>query len=855
MSETSSNAACPSEIVRNRRARRAGQRRERAARLRRGGVGLGILFSLLMAVAILMGGLAYANLTRDLPSAETLPALLNPPDGALLQPTRVYDRTGQHLLLTFSPSGLSRGSGEASLVPRRYIPINPNAPQHLPDFLVRATIAVADPGFWSHAGYLWNGWNDPEAHPTIAQKLVSDLLLYDEKPSLRRALRERILAAQVTARYGRTQVLEWYLNSADFGNHAYGVDAAAQSYFGVAASELTQAESAVLAAVTQAPSLNPFDARDVALQRGQTTVKLMQALGLVSPQEAKRALDQSSIPVLSAPPPQKTFAPAFLSLVLKQLDGLFTRDRIERGGLSVTTTLDYDLQSRAACTTLVYAARLAGKSDPSTSCPSADLLPSLPPDTSVTKPSASALVLDPTSGQVLAAVGETLEDGETAFISAHDSGSLRTPFVYMTAFTRGMGPASLVWDIPSGENVTEPDGQYHGPVRVRTALANDYIVPAQDVADRMGSDAVNRTEASFGLDQPNENLLNLAAAYGVFAADGVRYGQPETFAPTAVLRVEALDHRPWLDLTDPQAQPVVTPALAYLMNNVLSDESARWPSLGHPNSFEIGRPAGAKVGQTQSGADVWAVGYTPTRVVAVWTGTHAMDAPRLSPRLPAALWNALTQLATRSLPPDGWAMPPGVTRMDVCDPSGLLPTKDCPSVVSEVFLNGDEPVQSDNLFKVYQINRETGYLATVFTPPQLIEDKVFMLVPPEAQAWAKSANVPQPPTSYDAIQATPPNPDVNITSPDMFANVSGQVRFVGTASGADFEHYRILVGKGLNPQNWIAIGDNSTTPVENGILGTWDTTGLNGLYAVQLQVIRTDDRIDTAIMQVTISNK
>lgn len=809
-------------------------------------MGLGVLFSLCLAVAILMGGLAYANLTRNLPSVETLPALLNPPDGALLQPTRVYDRTGQHLLLTFSPPG----AGE---VPRRYIPINPNAPQHLPDFLVRATIAVADPGFWSHAGYLWNGWSDPEAHPTIAQKLVSDLLLYGETPSLRRALRERILAAQVTARYGRTQVLEWYLNSANFGNYAFGVDAAAQLYFGVPASELTPAESAVLAAVAEAPSLNPFDARDVALQRGRTTVQLMQAFGLVSPQEAKQALDQSSIPNLSAPLLQNTFAPAFMGLVLKQLDGLFTRDRIERGGLSVTTTLDYDLQSKSACTTLVYAARLAGTSDPSALCPSADLLPSLPPDTSVAEPSASALVLDPTSGQVLAAVGETLEDGETAFLSTHDPGSLLSPFDYMTAFTRGMSPASLVWDIPSNENVGEPDGRYHGPVRIRTALANDYLVPAQNVADQMGSDAVNRTEASFGLEGPQENLLNFAAAYGVFAAGGVRYGQPETFAPTAVLRVEGLDQRPWLDLTVPQAQPVVTPALAYLMNDVLSDESARWPSLGHPNSFEIGRPAGAKIGQTESGADVWAVGYTPTRVVAVWTGTHAADTPRLSPRLPAALWNALTQLVTQSLPLDGWAMPPGVTRMDVCDPSGLLPTEDCPSVVSEVFLNDDEPVQPDNLFKTYQINRETGYLATVFTPPDLVENKVFMLVPPEAQAWAKSANVPQPPTSYDAIQATPPNPDVNISSPDMFANVSGQVQFVGTASGADFDHYRILVGQGLNPQNWIAVGEDSTTPIESGVLGTWDTSGLSGLYAVQLQVIRTDDRIDTAIMQVTVN--
>jgi hypothetical protein len=113
--------------------------------------------------------------------------------------------------------------------------------------------------------------------------------------------------------------------------------------------------------------------------------------------------------------------------------------------------------------------------------------------------------------------------------------------------------------------------------------------------------------------------------------------------------------------------------------------------------------------------------------------------------------------------------------------------------VDEIFLNGNEPVQSDNLFRSYEVNHETGFLATVFTPPQLIEDKVFMVIPPEALAWAKSANIPLAPMSYDAIQAGQINPDVNITAPAMFSELSGQVQFKGTASGADFDHYRILV--------------------------------------------------------------
>jgi membrane carboxypeptidase/penicillin-binding protein PbpC len=323
----------------------------------------------------------------------------------------------------------------------------------------------------------------------------------------------------------------------------------------------------------------------------------------------------------------------------------------------------------------------------------------------------------------------------------------------------------------------------------------------------------------------------------------------------AVLRVEALNHTVWLDWSNPQAQPIVAPQLAYLVNNVLSDEPARWPSLGHPNSLEIGRPAGVKLGQTSGGGDAWAVGYTPNRVVAVWTGTHAPDSSRLSPRLPAGLWNTLMQLSSASLPATAWPLPAGVSVMNVCDPSGLLPTRDCPTIVSEVFLNGNEPVQPDDLFRKYSVNRETGYLATVFTPPQLIEDRVFMAVPLEAQAWAKSANIPIAPSSYDAIQAVPVNPDVHISSPAMFADVSGQVQFTGSASGPDFDHYRVLVGQGLNPQKWIQVGNDAATPVEGGILASWNTAGLNGLYAVQLQVIRTDQRVDTVVIQVTVTNR
>jgi hypothetical protein len=210
------------------------------------------------------------------------------------------------------------------------------------------------------------------------------------------------------------------------------------------------------------------------------------------------------------------------------------------------------------------------------------------------------------------------------------------------------------------------------------------------------------------------------------------------------------------------------------------------------------------------------------------------------------------QSATLGIPADGWLVPAGVTAVDVCDPSGMLPTSDCPSIVSEVFLNGNEPAQPDTLFRKVAVNRETRLLATVFTPPALVEEHVYMVLPDVALEWAKSANIPMAPTGFDAIQAAPVNPEVRISAPAMFENVSGQVQIRGTASGADFERYRVLVGQGLNPQAWIAVGDEPIDPVADGVLATWDTTGLGGLYAIQLQVIRNNQRVDSTIIQVTV---
>jgi hypothetical protein len=209
------------------------------------------------------------------------------------------------------------------------------------------------------------------------------------------------------------------------------------------------------------------------------------------------------------------------------------------------------------------------------------------------------------------------------------------------------------------------------------------------------------------------------------------------------------------------------------------------------------------------------------------------------------------QIASQNSPPEGWTVPADVSVMNVCDPSGMLPTANCPNLVSEVFLNGNEPIQADNMYRKYAVNRETGLLATVFTLPQLIEERVYFVVPGDARSWAEGAGLEIPPTNYDVIQSPQVDQNVNITSPGLFSEVSGNVQIKGTAAGEGFASYRVLIGRGLNPQEWIQVAEGNQ-PVINNLLATWNTSGLSGLYAMQLQVVKTDQKVDTAIIQVTV---
>ncbi len=840
----------PLTIIRQRRHSRRQMRESASQRTRRAVQVLGFIVSALAVISVVGAALFYISLRHGLPSVEQLPALLNSQNGLLLQPTTLFDRSGEHLLATLSPE-----EGQ-----RLYALLD-----QIPPSLLNATIAVAEPGFRRSPGFVIKGWQDPASHPTLAQRLVSDLLLWDQPPSVIRALHERILAAQVTATFTRAQVLEWYLNSANYGHFAFGAEAASQLYLGKSVTQITLSEAALLAGISQAPALNPLDAPGEAEQGRIKVLEAMLAQGLISQGDAAQAiLEKPAIAsTTGVSPVDAGIAPAFVRMALSQLDQDFGNSRVERGGMVILTSLDYDLQVHSNCIVQTQLQRLSGLTAPAPEvCTGVQSLP-VDENLTVNHAAASALILDPQTGQVLAAVGDSQGDQQGSLLVNRPAGTSITPFIYLTGFSRGLSPASLGWDIPGS---TPSLGQtYHGPVSLRTALVNDYLPPALTVIDQMGADSITALASSLGIDFPmgmdilqqdfDISPLTLAGSFGIFANSGIlagRISSDGTIKPAIVLSVSSADGTLLADWSTPLEKSVVSPQLAYLMNHVLSDDAARWPSLGHSNPLVIDRPAAVKLSHSLDLSSAWTVGYTPQRVVVAWLGTKTSGS---TPSIPSAdLWHALMETSLTGLPEITWEKPDGIVNVTVCDPSGMLPTTACPNTVPEIFLEGNQPVHSDTMFQTFQVNIETGLLATVFTPPDLVEQRVFMVVPPQARNWADSAGIPSPPTAYDTVEEPKPLENTHISSPAMFTYKRGTLQVRGTAAGADFISYRLEYGQGLYPLTWTQIGTDSTNPVTENTLGEWDTAGLNGLYALRLMVVRSGQKLDQAVVQVTVDN-
>jgi len=853
------------QLVQRRRRRRTERHLRVKSRLGWGIWGAVLLLVTLVLLGVLGLGVAYGSINSSLPEVDTLSAMLDPRSGSLLQPTRIYDRSGVHQLAALENPG----------IPRRFLPMNAALPDAISPALAQAAVLILEPGYWDEPVLIWPDWN-VERPLTIAERLTRDLLLPGELTDSVYRLRLQLLANRVLERYGRTQVMEWYLNSASYGHLAFGADSAARLYLGKPASQLDWYDAAQLAALLDAPALNPLDAPVAAHERQLEVLAHMAAGGLISQAdlEAARAWPAVSPPPLPAEP---SVAYAFTALVIEQMSQTQDRARLERGGLRIITTLDYELQQQLTCTLRSQLTRLADQTSlpGGELCQAAEMLPAVPLLALAQAPvAASAVILDPLTGQVLALAGDTTLAGGEAVLSRHPAGTVQTPVLALAAFARGLSPASLVWDIPTDDEVAlDPAEVFHGPLRLRTALTNDFQAALTTIYRQVGTAGVTSTAHSLGLTDfaltgdPREILdtgplldpLELAQAFSVFSTSGNLSGiqQPGSaeIAPQLVLSVENATSDAVSGPIQTLTRPVVSPQLAFLVQDILADGLSRWANLQR-NPFQLDRPAGVKTGSAVVGQSTWAVGYTRQTVTAVWLGyaNTTESLPALQVEAAAGIWHALTQFVSEGQPALGWEMPAGVSLIEVCDPSGLLPTADCPNVVTEVFLDANLPVATDNLYQRFAINRETGRLATIFTPLELVEASTFLVVPPEAQEWSRQANLPLPPVEYDNIQPVEIIPTTRFTSPAQFSFARGKVTLLGTASGDGLVSYRLQLGRGIDPTAWQNISQPVLTPVDEGVLGELDTAGLDGLYIVRLMTVYEGQRVQLAYLQITVDN-
>jgi membrane carboxypeptidase/penicillin-binding protein len=854
------------------------RKKRKSTPLGRAGFAFALLFSL-FSVSLIMGFVIYYNhISQDLPSADYLPVLMDPERGLLMQPTRIYTQDGDEVLWAFeNPSIEKRDYAVLDLSEKALR-------SDIPPEMVKATIAAADPQYFTRANLNILDWWRGEK--TIPQSLVSDLLLWQEGPGLWRGIREGILASQIIAQFGREKVLEWYLNSEYYGRHIYGVSSAAEVYFGKPVYQLNLAEAALLAAVSEAPALNPFDAPQAAKERQRRLLNSMVKRGLITEEEEDEALayklefHQNSN--LSLP------RPGLVDYVLEQIAEEIPEDRLTRGGFKIITTIDSGLQSQMECAVQVGLASYRGQ-EPSTAeeCEAARLLPNYPDSIlqGFEQLHMDIVQLDPRNGHILAVVGKH-PNGLSDLFSAHPPGSLLTPFIYLTSFTQGYEPAALVWDIPpengelSVEDLHPGCGdrcEYKGPVSIRLAMANDYLTPALKFWETLRPGNIENTLSQVGVEIPSGScpscqlfpgshaitILDVAQSYGVFSNGGVLRGWPSSakggsLEPVLVQRVEDLSGKIWRENPRVVSRAVISKQLAYMITHVLSDSNARRPSMGRQNVFDIGRPAAVKPGNTSQEEQIWTVGYTPQIVTAVWMGSDGSTENGLDDALSkvsSGYWRALTQYALKGQPLLDWEQPDEMTTLEVCSPSGLLPTDQCPDVVREIFIQGNEPTQEDNLYQVLEINRETNQLATVFTPPELIEERTYLNIPPEAEDWAQQQGISTPPQQYDVSGRGSQTQEVLISSPENFSFVREEVEVRGKVPEEDVLSYRIQFGKGLNPKTWQQIHEESDDPRGGSVLVNWDTTGMeDGLYAVQLVVVREGQRVEKASTIVSVDN-
>jgi 1A family penicillin-binding protein len=651
--------------------------------------GFFLLALLIVGVVTAVSSVLYTNWSREIETE--IVALDNVRERETFETSKIFDREGRLLWEIF-------GEGKRTAI----------SLADMPEHLKQATVAVEDDSFYENNGLdapslvaalvanLRNRDGRPVGASTITQQLVRHLVFeYDERTavSYERKVKEVFLAWIMNRNFSKDEVLEMYLNEIYFGNLAYGIEAAANTYFGKSAAELTLGEATLLAGLPQSPvELDPLTNLEAAKSRQWLVLNLMVSEGFLTQPQAEQAYQE---PLNFVAQEVSLAAPHFSVYVRQQLEEMFGADVVANGGLRVTTSLDLDYQRLAELLARQHIAAVGAEHNMN---------------------NAALVAMIPQTGEILAMLGsvdyydERIDGHVNVALSPQQPGSAIKPLTYAAALTPdeqgqvAWTAGDILWDVeveyPQANGETyQPvnyDGRFHGPVRLREALANSYNIPAvlllQDIgipeylefARGLGIASWQEDSSQYGLSATlggaEVTPLELTNAYGEFANGGLRV------PPVSILRVEKSDGELLYEHPPEQAPRVLDERVAFLISDILDDDAARVPAMGSDNPLALPFPAAAKTGTTNDFRDNWTVGYTPGLVVGVWTGntdnSEMINVSGLSGAAP--LWSdymqsvyadpALLQtLAVNGMPPAAEFVPPaGMAEEPLCAISSVV---------------------------------------------------------------------------------------------------------------------------------------------------------------------------------------
>ena len=606
--------------------------------------------------------------------------------------------------------------------------------EEVPDHLKNATIAIEDKNFYSHQGFSARGmlratlniivYRRLQGGSTLTQQLVKNVLLTSER-TIPRKIKEFILAVQIERKYSKDEIFQMYLNEAPYGGTAWGVEAAAQTYFGKQAKELNLLESAILAGFPQRPtSYSPFGANPKAyISRTGDVLRRMREDGYISKAQeemAKKELEK----VKFASKGEKMKAFHFVMYIKQKLVEQFGEKMVEQGGLKVTTTLDLELQQMAQEIVAEEVAKVKG----------------------LKVGNGAAVILDSQNGEILVMVGSKDYESEDEEFEGkfnivtqalRQPGSAIKPITYATAFKKGYTPATLIMDTPTsfpgGEDAEEYkpqnyDGKFRGLVQARFALGNSVNMAAVKILAMVGvkdmletaydlglttleptQENVNRFGLSITLGGGEVKLLDLSSAFSVFANGGI-YHQP-----IAILKVEDSQGKTLFEHKKSRGKKVLSPDICFLISHILSDNNAREEVFG-PRSWLVipGKTVAVKTGTTDDKRDNWTIGFTRSVTVGTWVGNNdnsPMDEKLASGITGAApIWNRIVKEALRKKEDGIIEEPKNIVALEIDALGGGL-SKEGEPKRSEYFIKGTEPIKISPIYQTLKISKENGLLA------------------------------------------------------------------------------------------------------------------------------------------------